>query len=398
MDVGHSKKLPVIYILLYALAWAGGAVAYTPFITVLLPVKITAIAGVEQGIIWTAYIGFFGAIAASIGAIMFGYLSDITRNRQIWIFSGLVLSCILLIATGMVQTLAALVILIILWQLALNMMLAPLAAYAADNIPDDQKGTLGGLLAFAPGIGALSATIATYPGLASTNGRLWLVCAIVAALVVPVLLLSRKLPLQPQIIDAENGSAFEERRSIAVRMWFARLAIQIAEAAMFTYLYFWLRTIDPTTDDSQTARIFTVAMVLSAPIALIVGRWADRSGRPIFPLVICAAIASLCLLSMAIATNTTFAIVSYGLFGISSSVFLALHTAQTLSVLPRADRRGRDLGLFNLTNTMPSLILPIITLVLVPKFGFSSLFFLLSALAASGSFILLSVKAKKELA
>ena len=394
MDVEHSKKLPIPLIILYALAWAGGTVAYTPFITVLLPVKITAIAGAQQGIVWTAYIAFFGAIAASFGAIVFGYLSDITRNRHIWIYAGLLLSCLLLLATVSAKTLVSLVTIIILWQIALNMLLAPLAAFAADNIPDDQKGTLGGFLAFAPGIGALSATVATYPGLASTEGRIWLVCAIVLALVLPILLFSRATfkPVPKTVSD--TASAIINLRSIAVRMWFARLAIQISEAALFSYLYFWLRTIDPTINDSQTARIFTVAMVLSAPTALLIGRWADISGRPIFPLSICAAIASLSLLSMSLATNTTIAIGSYGLFGVSSSVFLALHTAQTLSVLPRQDRRGRDLGLFNLTNTLPSLILPIITLVLVPKFGFQALFIVLSILAALGSFILMSVKIK----
>lgn len=392
----QNERLPSIYVLLYALAWAGGAVAYTPFITVLLPVKISQIAGVDQGIIWTAYITFFGAISASIGAILFGYLSDITRNRPLWICLGLLLSCALLAGTGKANSFAGLLVIIIFWQLGLNMMLAPLAAYAADNIPDGQKGFLGGLLAFAPGIGALSATIATYPGLASTQGRLFLVCAIVIALVVPVLLWGRKLSPKIHNIAPENGSGSKALRIVAARMWFARFAIQISEAALFSYLYFWLRSIDPSIDDSQTARIFTIAMVLSAPLALIAGRWGDRTGRPIFLLSLFAAISSVSLLSMALSPNTSFALFSYGVFGTISSTFLALHTAHTLSVLPRADRRGRDLGIFNLTNTLPSIILPVITLVLVPKFGFVTLFILLSFLAAAGSFVLLSINYESE--
>src|SRR3546814_20355748 len=43
---------------------------------------------------------------------------------------------------------------IIAWQLTLNMMLGPLAAWAGDCVPDDQKGLLGGLLAFSPALGA----------------------------------------------------------------------------------------------------------------------------------------------------------------------------------------------------------------------------------------------------
>jgi sugar phosphate permease len=98
-------------------------------------------------------------------------------------------------------------------------------------------------------------------------------------------------------------------------------------------------------------------------------------------LVICAAISAIGLIGMALAQSTAAAIGSYALFGIVSSIFLAQHSAQTLRVLPRADRRGRDLGLFNLTNTLPSLIMPWFALTLVPYFGFSGLFVLLAALS-----------------
>src|SRR3546814_8025448 len=56
---------------------------------------------------------------------------------------------------------------IIAWQLTLNMMLGPLAAWAGDCVPDDQKGLLGGLLAFSPALGAWSGALVTWPGLVS---------------------------------------------------------------------------------------------------------------------------------------------------------------------------------------------------------------------------------------
>ena len=165
------------------------------------------------------------------------------------------------------------------------------------------------------------------------------------------------------------------------RMWLARLTVQIGEAALFAFLYLWFRSIDPTMNDNRTASVFSVILILSAPLALAIGRWADRRSKPIFPLVICAGISAIGLIGMALAQSTAAAIGSYALFGIVSSVFLALHSAQTLRVLPRADRRGRDLGLFNLTNTLPSLIMPWFALTLVPYFGFSGLFVLLAALS-----------------
>src|SRR3546814_7428166 len=71
---------------------------------------------------------------------------------------------------------------------------------------------------------------------------------------------------------------------------------------------------------------------------------------------------------------------SYLVFGVATTVFLSLHSSQTLRILPRSDRRGRDLGIFNLTNTVPSLIMPWLTISLVPGFGFDALFLLLAGL------------------
>ena len=108
-----------------------------------------------------------------------------------------------------------------------------------------------------------------------------------------------------------------------------------------------------------------------------------------------AGIAALALGVMAAAPGLTVALAGYALFGLGASVFLALHSAQTLRVLPRPQSRGRDLGLFNLTNTVPSLIMPAITLAMVPVFGFAGLFLVLALLAGLASLLLLVFRAPK---
>ena len=376
------------FLFLHALAWAGASIAYIPFLTILLPVRVTGLVGQEAAVSWLAYIAFAGAVAASIGHIGFGYLSDITGNRRHWIWAGLLLSSFLLIAVPKAGSLPSLVALIMCWQLSLNMMLAPLAAMAGDRVPDSRKGLLGGFMAFAPGLGALSGALVTIPGLASDNARLGLVAALVALCVVPVLIIGGR-EQHPAMADPSmatgdvdtTADSLKSRRSAMRRMWLARLTVQIGEAALFAFLYLWFRSIDPTMNDNRTASVFSVILILSAPLALAIGRWADRRSKPILPLVICAGISAIGLIGMSLAQSTAAAIGSYALFGIVSSVFLALHSAQTLRVLPRADRRGRDLGLFNLTNTLPSLIMPWFALTLVPYFGFSGLFVLLAALS-----------------
>jgi len=165
-------------------------------------------------------------------------------------------------------------------------------------------------------------------------------------------------------------------------MWSARLLVQIAEAALFAYLFFWFRSIEPTITDSETAQLFSLVLTIAVPMALLAGRWADRTDRPILPLAICTGILTLGLTGMALAETLLAAKLAYVVFGVAATIFLSLHSGQTLRVLRRPDRRGRDLGLFNLTNTVPSLIMPWLTISLVPGFGFDALFLLLAAFAS----------------
>lgn len=382
-DTGASRRQSIGFLLLYALASAGGAIAYVPFLTIWLPGRMTELAG-PADVQMLGYATFFGAIAASAGGIGFGWLSDLTRNRRGWILAGLVLSVALLLTVPLAQDIRALVAVIVAWQLTLNMMLGPLAAWAGDSVPDEQKGLLGGLLAFSPALGAWSGALVTWPGLVSSGGRLMVVALLVAGAVLPVLLLGRPRPFPELTMPSEQPAGTSPLRpnGPAVRMWFARLLVQIAEAALFAYLYFWFRSIDPDMHDNEKARLFGLALTLAIPIALAGGRWADRNDRPFLPLVIGAGVSAAGMVGMAFAIEPDMAKASYLIFGVATTVFLSLHTSQTLRILPHFDRRGRDLGIFNLTNTVPSLIMPWLTISLVPGFGFDALFLLLAGLAA----------------
>ena len=397
-EVDTEPRQPLWFLLVLALAAAGGAVAYVPFLTILLPVRVTELTGGED-VAALSYATFGGAIVASLANIGFGWLSDRTGRRRIWIAAGLILSCSLLVTVGRAENIWQLVGLVMLWQVGLNLMLAPLAAWAGDCVPDAQKGLLGGLFAFAPALGAISGAFVTIPGLADSGERLMLVALIVAAMVVPALVLGkgRALPhlVAPLVTrEPEEVDRFRQKPAIG-GMWFARLLVQVSEAALFAFLLFWLRSLSPGFSESNAARLFSVVLIIAVPIALLAGRWSDRKDRPMLPLAILAGLSSCGLVTMAVADTLTGALVGYVFFGIVSMAFLSLHSSQTLRVLPRPQHRGRDLGFFNLTNTVPSLIIPGLTLTMVPVFGFSSLFLLLAALAALACLLIARISAPR---
>lgn len=390
-DGPGQERQSLRFLLLYALAAAGGAVAYVPFLTILLPVRVQAMSGGDE-ISILAYAAFSGAIAASAANVGFGWLSDRTRTRRPWIIGGMILSGLLLVSMREIQDGRSLIALIVLWQIALNMMLAPLAAWAGDCVPDQQKGTLGGLLSFSPALGALSGALVTWPGLAGDDTRLVLVALLVFAMVLPILAFGRPRSM-PQLMgyDEESRSTPRARGRKVASMWLARLLVQIAEATLFAYLLYWLQSIEEGVGDNDTATIFAVVLAVSVPLAMMTGRWSDRTARPLRPLVICAGLGSVGLLIMAFAVDLVSAIAGYVVFGLAIGVFLSLHTSQTLRILPRPETRGRDLGIFNLTNTVPSLVMPWLTLALVPIFGFDALFLLLAVLTMTACALLLVI-------
>ena len=398
---GGSRLQSPRYLVLYALAAAGGSAAYAPLLTLFLPVYATDVWGGE-GIVVLSYAAFVGAIAASLGNIAFGWASDVTGTRRPWIVAGLILSSVLLTLLFRIESVPLFLAAIAAWQVALNMMLGPLFAWAGDCVPDEQKGTLGGLLAVAPATGALTGVLLTVPDLASPQMRLILNAGLVAVMVLPVVVFGRPRAM-PQLMasSAEDEArqpivagdpAYPADRAPVARMWMVRLLIQIAEAALFAFLLLWFRTLDASVTDNRVAQLFTVVLFTCVPLALIVGRWSDSTRRPRLPLTITAAGAAIGLAMLTFAQDITAGIAGYVVFAIMAGVFLSLHASQTLRVLPRPATRGRDLGIFNLTNTVPSLIMPWLVLALIPMFGFQALFALLACFAALACILLATMR------
>ena len=315
-----------------------------------------------------------------MSAIASGWLSDRTRNRRGWIGAGLALSIALQLSMAHFTSVAALLWLVVAWQLALNLMLTPLIAWAGDFVPDRQKGLLGGLLAFAPALGAWSSLLVARETPASFADNLWLVSMVAVAAMLPLLVAGRPRPLPTDPGSVDIVQAPRRKSAAAIRMWLARLAMQVPGAALASYLYFWLRALDPSMTNREKMLLFAIGLSLSIGAAMALGRWSDRRDRPFAVLALLAACTGLLLGAMAAAPSPGLAKLAYLLFSGASAAFLAPHASQTLRVLPDPARRATGIGLFNLTNTAPSLIMPWIAIAIVPDFGFAGLFLLLAML------------------
>lgn len=386
------------FLLVYALANAGGVVAFLPLLTLLLPLKVEAVAGHERiGVLAATVIA--GAIAASLSNIVFGWLSDRSvaagSSRRGWIGGGIVATAAAYAAILAAGSPGAIVLAIVAYQTAVNVILAPLMATMADEVPDAQKGLTGGLLALANPLASLVSAVLVATAADGEGLRYAIVCAAFALLIAPLL----ATPARPPAAAAPlPGRAAVERRDLAFA-WLARLLVQVAGNVLFLYLLFYfesiVRHVTPAGLAPAVGNVLTIAYALPLPIAVAIGRLSDRVGARKPFLVGAGAVSAGGLAVMAAATGWTAGVIGFGCYAAGTSVFLGLHAALAMQLLPAPEHRGRDLGLLNLTNTLPALIGPALTWWLATPEDFSAVMLVLAALTLAGGLMVLPIRSRR---
>ncbi len=355
---------------LFALAWAGGCIAYVPFLTLLLPLRLARIAGGGE-IGWLATITVAGGLSASAANILFGWASDQIGGRRPWVASGLLATLTLTAALAVAGSPASLLGAVVAWQVALNAMLAPLAAWAADAVPDHRRGLLGGVFGLGPAAGAATGLLFGWSRLASHEWRLAAVGALVLAAVLPLVLLAQESgPRDPAPLPRERAS----RTADLALVWAARLTVQVAQAALFGFLFYIFRALGGADmPEREFAALVTLVLLASVPLTFGAAAMAARGGRRRIMLVgACLAMAA-GLGIMALSGTLRTAVAGYVIFGLASAVFLALQSGYAMLLLPTPGRHGRDLGLLNLSNTVPSVLSPLLALWLATADDFGPL-------------------------
>jgi len=392
------------FVLLYALAYAGLFVSFIPFVSVLLPLKSAAV-GEAQAYSWLSAGAFGGAAVASIANILFGALSDhsyVRRGtRRPWIAAGL---GVLILAYGLLLWSAdgtSLLFAVGVLQVAINMMFAPALAIVADEVPDERKGLMTGLMGAAHPIASLVAAGMMLHGLGGWSNRYGLLCAAIAAMVLPFLIFTRErsdpLPAPP---PREKGL----RRADLARVWFARMLVQIAGNALSTYgLFYFLAVLGEKIPDKGNAEaagggyaeISAAVTIVALLVTIGAGRLSDVVMRRKPFLMGGALVMAGGMVLMAEARDWWVASLGYGAAMAGMSVFLAAQSALAMQLLPSPDHRGRDLGILNLTNTLPAMLAPLLALALSPqRMGFDPLLLTLALGVLAGGAVSLGVRSE----
>jgi MFS family permease len=390
----HVHPRSAAFLILFALANIGGVVSYLPLLTLLLPLKIEALSGEARIGVFTACVTA-GAIAASGSNILFGWLSDrsVLRGggRRQWMAGGVVVSAAAYAAVALATTPLALVAAVVGFQFAINAMLAPMMAIMAEEVPDAQKGVAGGLLSLGSPAAAAFSALLVGQAMLPEAARFALVPTAILACVLPLLLTRSRV-----VAQVASAAPLPPRRDLVIA-GVSRLLVQVAAVVTQSYLLYYFESIVPVGEHGglpvRIGHLLTLAFVAPLPIALLLGRWSDLTRRRKPFLLASAGVAAAGLVGMASAGNWVGGAVAFAVYTCGSAVFGALHFAFAMQLLPSARHRGRDLGLLNLANTLPSLLGPPLAWMLATPRDFDAVMVMLAGLALCGGLGMLGVRA-----
>lgn len=409
---GEAETSPPVtgrFIGAYSLAQIGAFIGFVPLLNVLLPLRATEVAaGLEATALSQA--AMWGAIAAGATNFVIGGLSDRTRTpigrRRPWILAGLFATALSYVGVFFAETSLQLILAIIAFQIAFNVLFGPFVAVFADRVPDRQKGLVAAFLGLAYPTANLFAALAVAIYLTDPAERFIGVIAAMMVLVLPFALFVLREPPPKATPEPADGRLLVAFRHAPFSLTFAsRLFVHTAITLNALYLlYFLQKETDialrlPDTRPEAVLGWLIVASTVSALAAgFVAGLWSDRAGwRNRFvaagALMIAAGAAALAFLP-----DWPGPLVGQILFGLGLGAFTTTESALAAEVLPIRLRAGRDLGIMNIAITGPQIIAPLMCLALVGALGasYGLLFLSSAACAVIGAGLVLAIRRDRQ--
>ncbi len=320
-----------------------------------------------------ATIGGFGALAAVVGNVFFGRLSDRTASRfgrrRPWIVGGTVVMTLAFLVMALGQSVPVITLGWCLAQLGANATLAPFVATISDQVPKFQRGSVSALLGIAQNVGILGGTFAAQL-LKDHLVVLFVVPAIFAIgamLLFAVILPDQRLTVKPPPMKAvEWITTFwlnPLKHPDFALAWWSRFLITLATFMFTTFRLFYLRDelglaeADAPAAVTLGVLIYTIALVASGWIA---GKISDKTGRRKFLVAGSTLLFAIGIVMLAhVSTLTGFYVVE-AVLGIAYGVYVGVDLALVVDVLPNPDDAGKDLGVFNMANALPQSVAPVL--------------------------------------
>lgn len=401
-----TKSVSIVFHVLFLLANVAVWVAKFPFTGLILLNQIivfepnTVAQNTDLAII-VGVAAFFGLVANPIA----GALSDRTTarlgRRRPWLIGGVILSAAILVLTAQATSFAMLLIGWTLYQIASNIVLAAVIAVVPDQVPRRQRASVSAYIGLGFPLGLIiGSTLLVKKILHSQIQPSYYVIA--AIFLVVIVLLAVTLP--DKQLPRSFKPAFNLKKFLASFWisparypdfgwaWITRFCIIIPSAAVTVFLVGYFQSaLGDTHDAAEThyTTFSTIYGIILIVCALLSGFISDRIQRRKVFVMAAGFVVALSMFMLAFFHTWGAATVAAALFGLGFGIYLAVDYALLTEVLPSQSDRGKDMGVFNIANSLPQVIVPIIAAISVLASQSYTLLFVIVAVAGvlSGALI-----------
>lgn len=334
---------------------------------VLLPIQVQNIDRAGQDGSLAAIVGI-GAIASMVAAPIAGAVTDRTRSRlggrAPWMIAGALGTFALALALAFADSVALMVVLLVAIQFTTALILTPVSAYIPDRVPAVKRGMFSAAFGLAQLIGSVVGQTIGATFSQSIVVAYLVLGGMLAALVVFFALANVRsnvgAPQQPLNIRAILSTFWVNPIAHPNFAWafFGRFLLFTGYFPIWTYMLYLLQDYIAL-GDAAVSTIPTLGLanlVGSIVGTLVAGAVVQRTQRTKPVIYVASAVIVIALLAPLLAPSLESMLVYSALAGLGMGAYISVDFVLITLVLPDADNAGKDLGIINITTTLPQTI------------------------------------------
>lgn len=368
----------------FGLLWFGLWLAYLGPVQLALPNQFDALDSAHKVRDFGVVSGVTG-VAALVALPVFGALCDRTRSRfgrrRSWILGGTLVFAAGLVLTGAQRSWVGVGITWLIATLGLDAATVGATAVIADDVPDEQRGTISaavyGPQALGILVGVAALTVLDNQGVLGYG----VLAGVLVVAVVPFVRHYRDrpdIPTPPLLLRAVLAGMWVDPRENPDFGWaFAgRLLVNLGNALGTTYLLYFLQDDLRLSDPDGGLLVLTVVyLAFSIASTVVGGRASDRSGRRRNWVAVAAILQAIAALLLTFVPHFGVAIVAAAFLGAGYGAYMSVDQALVTAVLPDAADRAKDLGIMNVGSVGPQALAPLAAALVIGELGGYSVLF-----------------------
>jgi MFS family permease len=375
----------------------------------LLPKQVQHVAPHDK-ILVIGLVHAFGAVAAIVATPLVGALSDRTTDarafgklkgrRHRWTVGCCVVAAICLGLLSVQKTVVGILGLWLLFSLFNNGQYASLSASIPDHVPVRQRATVAGWVGMPQAVGLVIGVLLVANVFKGFPAGYSFLAVCMVLFILPFVFTTADYPLDATLREPFSARQLFQAFKVDLRAypdfgwaWITRFLASLSISMGTLYLFYFLRDAvhykNPTAGLTTLILIYTVCVVLTATIG---GRISDRLGKRKLIVTVSGALMGAAALLLVFIETWPAAQIAAVLFGCGFGAYLAVDQALITQVLPKAESRGKDLGLINIAIAGPAAIGGLLSAFLVTIGHYPTLFATTAVAAALGATLVWRIK------